>query len=275
MGGVTDPLTVVGRLAGVLDPASLEEVVRAAELQVRQDRKYLLPTDALAALGAELTAGYRALQIDGRRTFGYESIYFDSADLATYRAHLQGRRRRFKLRTRTYTDFDECLVEVKLKGCRGVTDKRRQDHPLQYRDRLDERAHDFIGDVLDELALRAPAPLEPALRTTYRRATLVDLRDGARLTFDVGLRFLGPDRWVAGTDCIVLETKSVGPGPADRLLARRGFRPVSLSKYCVGIALTRPGLAANRWNRVLRDDFGWARDRRSPLVDDEAAEAAG
>jgi hypothetical protein len=27
----------------------------------------------------------------------------------------------------------------------------------------------------------------------------------------------------------------------------------------VGIAITRPELAANRWNRVLRQDFGWTR----------------
>jgi hypothetical protein len=56
-----------------------------------------------------------------------------------------------------------------------------------------------------------------------------------------------------------VESKSTGVGSADRALAGRGVRPVSLSKYCVGIALTRPGATANRWNRILRREFGWSR----------------
>ena len=56
------------------------------------------------------------LQIDRRRSFDYESVYFDTPDLSTYRAHVQRRRLRFKARTRTYTDSGLCMFEVKLTG---------------------------------------------------------------------------------------------------------------------------------------------------------------
>lgn len=38
-----------------------------------------------------------------------------------------------------------------------------------------------------------------------------------------------------------------------------GIRHLSMSKYCVGIALLHPHLPANRWNRVLRNHFDWDR----------------
>ena len=38
-----------------------------------------------------------------------------------------------------------------------------------------------------------------------------------------------------------------------------GIRHLSMSKYCVGIALLHPHLPANRWNRVLRNRFDWDR----------------
>jgi hypothetical protein len=57
---------------------------------------------------------------------------------------------------------------------------------------------------------------------------------------------------------VVLESKTAGPqSQIDRTLRRLGWRPLSLSKYCVGMAVLDPGLPANRWNRELRTHFGW------------------
>jgi hypothetical protein len=42
-------------------------------------------------------------------------------------------------------------------------------------------------------------------------------------------------------------------------LAQMGIRPVRLSKYCIGVALLNPDMAANRWNRLLVRHFGWQR----------------
>jgi hypothetical protein len=34
-------------------------------------------------------------------------------------------------------------------------------------------------------------------------------------------------------------------------------RPVSVSKYCVGVALLHPEVPANPWQRMLRRNFGY------------------
>ena len=111
-----------------------------AELQTRVDRKYFVPAEVFRRMIAELAGELRVLDIDGRRTFGYESVYFDTPDLATYRAHLQRRRLRFKARTRTYTDSGLSMFEVKLTGPRGETVKQRVPHPAEHRAELTEEA---------------------------------------------------------------------------------------------------------------------------------------
>jgi hypothetical protein len=47
------------------------------------------------------------------------ATHFDTPQLTAYRAHLQRRRRRFKARTRTYTDSGLNMFEVRLAGARG------------------------------------------------------------------------------------------------------------------------------------------------------------
>ncbi len=248
-------------VAAAQDAVSLDEVMEVAGLQTRVDKKYLLTPEAFATLAGDLDGRFRALQIDERRLFRYESVYFDTPDRALFRAHRQGRRLRYKVRTRSYLDSGECLFEVKLEGRRKATVKRRMAYPLEARDRMTGQARDFLeGVLLQEYDLRPPE-LVPSVTTRYGRATLVDLREGARLTCDVDLQCSEGGRQVRGPDRVLVESKSTGSGLADRALAARGIRPVSVSKYCVGVALLHPHLPANRWNQILRREFGWHPER--------------
>ena len=53
-----------------------------------------------------------------------------------------------------------------------------------------------------------------------------------------------------------MESKSAGQssGP-DEILRTLGVRPVSVSKYCVGIAALHPELPSNAWHQTLRRYF--------------------
>lgn len=248
---------VLAQVVGHRSPISLDTVLAAAELQTRVDTKYLLTPAQLRRLDTGLPGGFRALQIGEQRLFGYDSVYFDTPDLTTFGDHRQGRRRRYKVRTRTYTDSGDSLFEVKVEGHRGATVKERLPRSPEVAGRVDAEARSFLDGVLLEHGIQPPRRLVPVLRTGYRRATLVDPEEGSRLTLDVELSFDGPRARVAGPDRVVVESKSLAGGAADRVLAAQGVRPVSLSKYCAGIALTRPGVRANRWNRILRREFGW------------------
>jgi hypothetical protein len=252
-----------------MSTVGLEEVIATANLQTRMDRKYLVPADVFAHFAETVRERFAVLEISGRRLFGYESVYFDTHGLTAYREHAHGRRRRFKVRTRTYLDSGECVLEVKLRGGRGETIKERQPYGWADRARLTDPARQFaLERIKDPATVRA---LDAVMTTTYRRATLLDPSSGSRLTCDVDLSFVsqsglsgvggharrdGPDRMV------LVESKTVGlAATADSLLWRLGQRPLSLSKYCVGLALLRPDLPANRWNRELRRYFDWVPQR--------------
>ncbi|MDQ4086153.1 MAG: polyphosphate polymerase domain-containing protein, partial [Actinomycetota bacterium] len=247
----------VGAVAAELSGVGLDDVLEAAALQTRVDRKYLVPVQDFRRLGAELT-GFQVLQIAGLRSFRYESVYFDTSSLALYRQHLQGRRRRYKVRTRTYVESGETMFEVKLKGHRGRTVKERMSHPVEERYQITPTARAFLDRLLaQEYGERAP-DLAPSVTTTYSRTTFVDLAGGARLTCDVDLVCrAGAIRGTPG-DHVLVESKADGAGGrADAVLRRLGVRPVSVSKYCVGVALLHPGVPVNPWHRTLRRHFDY------------------
>jgi hypothetical protein len=246
-----------------LRPVDLEQVLASAELQTRIDRKYVVPVDLLGEVLDRLADRLSVLQIGDLRLFRYESVYFDTPELSTYRQHAHGRRRRVKVRTRTYLDSGECLLEFKRVGGRGETVKERYPYRLADRHDLDTEArvlaHSRVGHLVPAGAL------QEVLTTTYLRVTLVDPVLGNRVTCDVDLGFRNRSgaRFGPLADYVVLESKTVGPvSPVDRALRGLGSRPLSLSKYCVGMAVLDPRLPANRWNRELRTVFGWTPQRQ-------------
>ena len=261
---VTPAGLAVAAAAARVDPIGLDALNAVAELQTRIDRKYFVPADLFGDMIDELAGELRVLDIDGRRTFGYESVYFDTPDLATYRAHLQRRRRRFKARTRTYTDSGLTMFEVKLTGARGETVKERLPYQLDHRGELTDEALTYLATTLGRAYHQdLPPGMAPTLVTTYRRTTFVTRAGDARLTCDVDLVSVD----VAGRDGrhevrdtgthVLVESKSGdhGGSAADRMLREFGVRPASVSKYAVGVAALHPELPSNPWHQTLRRYF--------------------
>lgn len=250
---------VAGSVAG-LTAVSLAQVIERSALQARIDHKYLVPLERFAELAARLPDTYAVLEIDQLRGLAYETVYFDTPDLLTYRQHLQGRRRRYKVRTRAYLDSGTCMFEVKLKGRREQTIKARLPYPVADRTHINPQAQAFLADQLRE-AYGQPAPqLAAKVTTAYRRTTLVDLQRGTRLTCDVDLTCAGGGNVAVGLSRHVLvETKlPERHGDADIALRSLGLRPVEMSKYCVAVALLHPGLRRNPWHRTLQRYFAGA-----------------
>src|SRR5437870_4547973 len=95
------------------ESVTLAEVLAEAPATVRVDRKYIVPRGTAQEFVDQLPPEFRALEIDGRRSTGYASTYFDTDDLSTCRAHIQQRRRRWKFRSRLYVEDQFCRLEVK------------------------------------------------------------------------------------------------------------------------------------------------------------------
>ena len=239
-----------------LPTASLEEVVAVAALQTRYDRKYVVSEDVLERLLAALGRRLAVLEIGNRTESRYESVYFDTPDLTAYRQAAHGRRRRVKVRTRTYCDSGDCVLEVKARSGRDETVKHRTPYPKPDRWALNADGQAFVAAAAPHAEA---AHLEAVLATTYRRMTFVDRAAGTRFTADTGLACQAAGRAPVTLGVgMVVETKSPGPATAaDRWLWAAGHRPVALSKYCLALASLRPDLPANRWNRTLRRHFDW------------------
>ena len=276
-----------------LAPTSLAELNSAAGLLTRVDRKYLVPLERAQELVSGLISDARVLDIDGRRRFSYASTYFDTPGLEAFILTARKRRRRFKVRTRTYLDSGLCFLEVKTRGARATTVKRRMGYHPDDASRLTGPGRAFVAACLASAGVTGPAAardvaaaLRPVLATTYERTTLHLPEAEARATIDTALtwRRLTPggrarSAGVAGTPqalrpayltaaidggepvavagVAVVETKNPAtPSPADRALWDAGHRPARISKYATGMALLYANLPTNRWNRTIKRNLG-------------------
>ncbi|TDQ53299.1 polyphosphate polymerase domain-containing protein [Actinorugispora endophytica] len=238
---------------GALRPMSLEQVNSLASLTMRACRKYIAPADLLTGLVERLEPDFGVLSDGERTSFRYSSTYLDTPDLLTFRHHRQERRRRFKIRTRTYLDSALTMFEVKLKGGRGATDKQRVPHDGRPGE-LTAEARAFLGRTLRDYGADVPGALLPVATTDYRRSTVVAFSGRERITCDSGLVCsYGGHSAAMRPDLVLLEVKTLeGTTDTERLLHRLGLRPVSFSKYGAAVAVMNPGAGANRWRRPLR-----------------------
>jgi hypothetical protein len=243
------------RAIASLAPIALTELDAVAALRTRKDRKYLVPAAEVEGLVAGAGSRSRVLEIDGLRTFRYESVYFDTPDFDCYRAAARRRPRRSKVRTRSYLDSAVAFLEVKARQGRGLTVKHRLAYGLSDRHRITPEGLAFLEAVssVGPLADR----LRPALKTRYRRTTLLAEDEASRVTIDECLECVAPAGALVRLDSVVLiETKTASrPCEFDRMLWASGHRPVKVSKYGTGLAALDPSLPANKWHRVLRDYF--------------------
>lgn len=231
------------------EPVTLLDLEERAGLLTRTDRKYVVGSDRLEEVLDHIGTSLRVLDVDGQRRFAYESVYFDTPDLASFLGAARGRRRRFKVRTRTYVDAGRCLLEVKVRNGRDQTVKHRIEHPVDRRTELTDVGRAFVAEHVT--LPRSGRELAPILTTRYHRSTLVG--DGVRATIDADLRCTRADGTeLVVPDVVIVETKSSGPaGQVDRALWSLGIRPMSCSKYALGMVALDPTLPANRWRRLV------------------------
>lgn len=237
-----------------LDTISLEELAAVAALTSRHDAKYVVARSALPRLLEALGPRSRVLDVDGRRSAAYASVYFDTPGLLTYHEHVQGRRRRWKLRTRHYGDPDHAMLELKRKGVRGRTIKHRWPHEA-HPEVLDAAGWQRADEVLRAAyGSGLPQELVPAVSTAYRRTTLVDTAAGERLTIDEDLTIVAAGRELhLGAQVAVVESKAgTLRGVGVRALGELGLRPDRVSKYCLAVASAYDDVRGNPWLPVLR-----------------------
>ncbi len=114
-----DNVDAIVDAAAQFQSISLADLGQSA-LMDRLDSKFIVPVADIPALLSGCAGRYRVLEVNGRRLCGYATTYYDTADLAFYRAHQTGRLPRRKVRVRDYVDTGARFLEEKVKNNLGL-----------------------------------------------------------------------------------------------------------------------------------------------------------
>ena len=245
-------LTDCAHILDGFDTISLDEM-SSIRLMNRIDSKYLANEEQLARLLELARNEYMVQSIDGIRQSEYNTQYLDDRFNTMYLNHHNGRLTRQKVRIRTYVDTGDNFFEVKLKNNHGRTKKKRI-----HLTGADTYVQDGAAEFLEEHGMLS-IPLSdmmPKVANRFKRITLVNNARTERLTIDRHLSFhnveTGLDRIME--NLVVIEVKRDGNtySPIQDLLRELRIFPSGFSKYCIGMALTTPGIKRNMFNERIR-----------------------
>lgn len=200
----------------------------------RIDTKFVFHASYLNEILEEIKEFYYILEIDNKRFFEYESLYFDTKDYDLYKYHHNGKLNRLKIRYRKYLDSGLCFFEVKYKIKGTRTDKKRL---------LMDSIHSELGEA-EKKIIQTPLidanDLQEKLWIRFQRITLASKLMNERLTIDVRLSFDNFTKKIEIPEIVVAEIKTektATKSPILRSFLDRHFEKMSFSKYSNGIAL--------------------------------------
>mgnify|MGYP003339124289 CR=1 FL=1 len=235
-------------LLGSFEPISLKEM-EPVKLMDRVDKKFMLTLGQLPQLLNEIRNDYFVLQVDGKRTTDYRTIYFDTDKYTCYLNHHNGKLNRYKIRSRQYVESNLNFFEIKFKTNKDRTKKNRISFEQQVRS-IDGRANEFMQS---HTALNV-SEFHPRMFIDFTRITFVSKEMNERLTIDLQLSFRNESGEVQYDNLVIVEAKmSHGKANSSIVAAMKKFRvqEKSISKYCLGVAKLVPGIKTNRFKPTL------------------------
>ena len=237
---------ILGKFVSV-DLAEMGKV----KLMNRVDTKYVTVPENLCRLLERIREDYYVQEIGGRLICSYKTLYYDTPDFEMYTVHHNGRKARQKVRIRTYLHSEQHFLEVKNKNNKGLTRKKRIEI-----ERADAVENTECRDFMEKHADFELSGLVPHLESRYDRITLVDKEKTERITIDLNL---GYDNLLTGNKkempgLVIIEVKQDGyrGSGIKYALGECGIKPMRISKYCIGAALTNPSVKYNRFKEKIQ-----------------------
>ncbi len=250
--------TAQGSLAS-LEGTTLAELDRA-QLHDRVESKLIMRAESVPEVLARLRGDYRVMEHEGRRVQRYSNTYFDTAGLRNYHEHHNQKRRRSKVRYRSYVDSALTFFEIK-RNVDGRTVKERRPTASPSMCLHDDDAA-FLGERLPADA----GAMVPSVVVTYDRILLVSQAFDERVTIDLNLGFRSATGESVVPELAIVEFKQERldrASPAIRAIPR----PMQMfSKYCMGLASCDPSLKRNRFKKVFLELARLDAEPRSVVV---------
>ncbi|PZM86543.1 hypothetical protein DLH72_00545 [Candidatus Gracilibacteria bacterium] len=227
---------------------SLSELNATASFLKRIDRKYLLTYNQFLEILGELKNDFKVLEIGGKKVFTYDNVYMDTADYLFYKQHQNKLKSRTKVRTRYYVDSNLAFFEFKQK-VNGVTSKYRYEFPSEEHGFMTKGKKRFFDGVWQSLynGKQKTPSISPAIKTNYKRITMVSNSGDERMTIDFNVKALdlrkSKSEIVDLKNLIIIESKSLKKDCiATKIMQERGISEASsCSKYSLGVVYS--GLA--------------------------------
>ncbi len=251
----TNSLRRVKNCLTVFDGTALKNL-KSIELMSRYDTKYIFHIDKLPYIFENLKQYYEILEIANRRSFKYESMYYDTDDYFFYHQHHNERPNRYKIRCRRYLDSGGCFFEVKYKNNKEKTIKNRyQLKDKNFRRGLSDESKNFAINHIHKNEQPVISKISPKLRVDYNRITLVNQQQKERLTIDINLTYIGKDLNTYRMNNLIIAELKQGcfspDSPSVRCFRDLKIFPTNFSKYCIGIAITENNVKKNRFKKKL------------------------
>jgi len=237
------------QLLNHFEPISLNDADKA-RLMNRVDSKFVVSVDKLEEILSEIWSDYQVLSIDGVRNLPYRTKYLDTPDFAMFKAHVNGKLNRYKVRFREYPLTGMRFLESKFKLNRGRTIKKR----ISRQERIPEE-NEVEDQFVSEQTPYNREDLETKLYNKFNRISLIHKRVNERITIDTDIHFsLDKEEWKALGDVSVIELKQEQfsrHAGFTRILRKHGIRPVGFSKYCIGVSMLYPDTKINRMKQKI------------------------
>lgn len=239
-------IAAVERITPQYQAISLDEI-QVYALQDRSDTKYLIRMVDIPSILSTFTSDCSILETNSHRISEYRTLYYDTPALDFYHDHHNGKRPRYKIRMREYQNTKDAFLEIKKKENEMRTIKNRL--PIEtVRSSLTSQMKSFLAQFYeDDLVV-----LKPVLWNTFKRITLVNKNSCERITIDMGMKFFNKTNSLQLPHLAVIELKQIHfcrESIVIQILKEKGYQPISLSKYCTGIAFLNPDIKRNRFKQ--------------------------
>lgn len=235
---------------GLFETVTLSQI-EDLRLQKRLDTKFVFENHKIVEVLKEAIKYYKVLEIEGKRSQSYETIYFDTPDLSMYQLHHRGKMNRHKVRFRKYVTSGIGFVEIKYKNNKGKTIKRRVRTSPNYR--LTNGTREFI----EQNTPYSADQLSKKLKVQFNRLTFVHKERQERITIDYNVSFCNLENYkdILLPNIGIVEVKrDVESDYSEIIEILRGnkIHSMGFSKYCIGMALLNKRLKKNLFKSKLR-----------------------
>jgi len=206
----------------------------------RFDRKFILTRVQLDTFLKRNEENCSVLEISGINSFEYRTEYFDTAELNCYFDHVKRRKRRAKIRFRTYLDSNHSRFEVKMKLGNLQTYKATLENSSDFGERESAFAHKVLDEFIPNADITsATHKLVHTATNSFARSTLLHNNALERITIDQDLAItVGNKQKLLQSELVLVEVKSLTRSSTFvRGLLLSGIRPVRFSKYCASLDL--------------------------------------